>query len=108
MKTWLGGGGDLKLQANNVFAHCADEKDVSLPLGLGVFVVASEDREGGGRGGQQEETDCDKYFTPLTSLAVTGVSSSSSLKLNFSHSLWFSLFSKRIWFVSEGVGEEDT
>ena len=47
MKTWLGGGGDLKLQTNNVFARCADEKDVSLPLGLGVFVVASEDGEGG-------------------------------------------------------------
>ena len=65
--------GDVIAKAPNIAPRrmclrVADEKDVSLPLGLRVFVVACE-REGGG---QQKETDCDTYFTPLTSHTSLG------------------------------------
>ena len=67
--------GDVIAKAPNIAPRrmclrVADEKDVSLPLGLRVFVVACEERRGGR--GQQKETDCDTYFTPLTSHTSLG------------------------------------
>ena len=86
--------GDVIAKAPNIAPRrmclrVADEKDVSLPLGLRVFVVACEER---GEGGQQKETDCDTYFTPLTSHTSLGCH---RCQQHLTQTEYFSLFGVR-------------